>query len=55
MKIFVYSYREFDEAEFFQKFSKEYGVELGICKDAPTLENAHLAEGYEYLSIITTK
>ena len=22
MKIFVYSYREFDEAEFFQKFSK---------------------------------
>ena len=28
MKIFVYSYREFDEAEFFQKFSKEYGVEL---------------------------
>ena len=42
-------------AEFFQKFSKEYGVELGICKDAPTLENAHLAEGYEYLSIITTK
>ena len=50
MKIFVYSYREFDEAEFFQKFSKEYGVELGICKDAPTLENAHLAEGYEYLS-----
>ena len=49
MKIFVYSYREFDEAEFFQKFSKEYGVELGICKDAPTLENAHLAEGYEYL------
>ena len=45
MKIFVYSYREFDEAEFFQKFSKEYGVELGICKDAPTLENAHLAEG----------
>lgn len=38
MKIFVYSYREFDEAEFFQKFSKEYGVELGICKDAPTLE-----------------
>lgn len=55
MKIFVYSYREFDEAEFFQKFSKEYGVELGICKDAPTLENVHLAEGYEYLSIITTK
>ena len=55
MKIFVYNYREFDEAEYFQKFSEEYGVELGICTDAPTLENAHLAEGYEYVSIITSK
>ena len=55
MKIFAYNYREFDEAEYFQKFSKEYGVELGICTDAPTLENAHLAEGYEYVTIITSK
>ena len=55
MKIFVYSYREFDEAEYFQKFSKEYGVELGITTEAPTMENVHLAEGYEYVSIITTK
>ncbi len=55
MKIFVYSYREFDEAEYFQKFSEEYNVELGVCTDAPTLENAHLAQGYEYVSIITSK
>lgn len=55
MKIFVYNYREFDEAEYFQKFSREYHVELGICRDAPTLENAHLAAGYEYVSIITSK
>ena len=55
MKIFVYNYREFDEAEYFQKFAEEYGVELGICTDAPTLENAHLAEGYKYVSIITSK
>ncbi len=55
MKLFVYSYREFDEAEYFQKFSKEYHVELGICHDGATLENAHLAEGYPYVSIITTK
>lgn len=55
MKLFVYNYREFDEAVYFQKFAKEYQVELGICHDAPTLENAHLAEGYEYISIITTK
>lgn len=51
MKIFVYSYREFDEAEYFQKFSKEYGVELGVSTDDPTMENAYLAEGYE-LSLI---
>ena len=55
MKIFVYNYREFDEAEYFQKFSREYHVELGICRDAPTLENAHLAAGYEYVSIITSR
>ncbi len=55
MKIFVYNYRKFDEAEYFQKFSEEYGVELGICTDEPTLENAHLAEGYEYVTIITSK
>lgn len=55
MKIFVFSYRDFDEAEYFQKFSGEYGVELGICREAPSLENAYLVEGYEYLSIITTK
>lgn len=55
MRIFVYNYREFDEAEYFQKFSKEYGVELGITTELPTLENAHLAAGYEYISIITSK
>lgn len=55
MKIFVYNYRMFDEDEYFRKFSEEYHVELGICTDAPTLENAHLAEGYEYVSIITSK
>ena len=55
MKIFVYNYREFDEAVFFRQFSREYGVELGICCDDPCMENAGLAEGYEYISIITTK
>lgn len=55
MKIFVYSYREFDEAEYFQKFALKYGIELGITTEDPTLDNAHLATGYEYISIITTK
>ena len=34
MKIFVYNYREFDEAEYFEKFSKEYHVELGMQRGA---------------------
>lgn len=55
MKIFVYNYREFDEAVYFQQFSQEYKVELGICHDDPCMENAHLAAGYDYISIITTK
>ncbi len=55
MKVFVYSYRTFDEDVYFQKFSKEYGIELGICHQGPSMENAHLAEGYDYISILTSK
>lgn len=55
MKIFVYSYREFDEAVHFQNFSTELGIELAATPKPPTLETAHLAEGYEYISIITTR
>lgn len=55
MKVFVYNYREFDEAQWFEHFSREYGIELGICTDAPDMNNAVLAEGYEYISTITTE
>ena len=54
MRIFVYSCRDFDEDAYFARYSREYGVELGICRDAPTLENAHLAKGYDAVSILTT-
>ena len=53
MKLFVYSYRDFDEGPFFEEYRKEYGVELGICREVPTLENAHLAGGCQYVSILT--
>ncbi|MGI6030419.1 MAG: D-isomer specific 2-hydroxyacid dehydrogenase family protein [Eubacteriales bacterium] len=55
MKLFVYAYRDFDEAPFFTRYAQEYNVELGICRDAPTLENAHLAQGYPYISILTSE
>ena len=55
MKLFAYNYRDFDEAEFFQKYAKTYGFELGFSPDPPTVENLHLAKGYDAISIITTK
>jgi D-lactate dehydrogenase len=53
MKIFVYNYRD-DEAEFFDKYAKEFNVEIGFTKDYPSLENAELVKGYEGLSIIVS-
>ncbi len=54
MKLFAYSYRRFDEAAWFAKFSQELGVELGWTEDAPTMENAYLAAGYDCVSVLTT-
>ncbi|MGI5848663.1 MAG: D-isomer specific 2-hydroxyacid dehydrogenase family protein [Christensenellales bacterium] len=53
MKILAYSYRQ-DETEYFQKFSEKYQVDIMMCKDAPSLNNAHLAKGCACISIITT-
>ena len=53
MKVLAYSYRE-DEARFFEKFSKEYGIELTVCREGVSLGNADLAKGFECISIITT-
>ena len=54
MKIAVYNYRDFDEAAFFEKFAKEYQVEIVPIRENPTPENALLAEGCEGVSVITT-
>ena len=54
LKIAAYSYRDFDEAAFFEKFSKHYDAELVICREAPNPENAHLARGCAGVSVITT-
>ena len=54
MKVFVFNYRDFDEAEYFTKESEALGVELGICRETPTLANIDLAAGYDCISIITT-
>jgi D-lactate dehydrogenase len=53
MKIFTYNYRD-DERRFYDKFCEEYNVELGICKDYPSLENAELTRGYEGVSVLVS-
>ncbi len=55
MKTVVYSYRDFDEKKWFDHYSKELGMELVICRDAPSFENAHLAEGCACMDILTSK
>lgn len=53
MKIFIYNYRD-DESIFYEKFSRKYNVELGKCYDYPSVENAHLAQGYEGISVLVS-
>ncbi|MGE4354638.1 MAG: NAD(P)-dependent oxidoreductase [Oscillospiraceae bacterium] len=53
MKIFVYSCRD-DEKVLFDKYEKDWNLELGFCKTQPLMENAHLAKGYPCISIVGT-
>ena len=53
-KIVAYSYRDFDEAVYFEKFGKEYDTEIVICREAPDTENAHLAKDCAGVSVLTT-
>ena len=53
MKIFAYALREYDEKNLFIAACQEAGVEYGYTSDYPSLENVHLAEGCDGISIIT--
>ena len=53
MKVFVYNLREFDEKPFFDEIAAELGMEYDYTSDAPEVSNAHLAKGYDAISIIT--
>jgi len=53
MKILAYSHRR-DETQYFKEFSKKYNVEVVLCNEEPNLETAHLAKGFDCISIITT-
>lgn len=55
MKVTVYSYREFDEKEWFSHFAEELGIELVTCPDAPDMENAALAKGSKCINMVTSE
>lgn len=55
MKLFVYNYRRKDEEDYFEMFSKQYKVTLGISEKTPTPETAMLAKGYDCVSVVTSK
>ncbi len=52
MKIAAFSTRP-DEFAFFDKFGAQYDVELVMLPADPTIDNIHLAEGCEAISIVT--
>ena len=54
MKLFVYGYRPYDEADAFQHYAEKFHVTLGVCPDPPSMDNAALAEGYDCISIVST-
>lgn len=54
MKIAVYNYRDFDEAEFFNRFAEKYNVEIIPIHETPDVENASMAAGCDGVSVITT-
>ncbi len=53
MKIAAYNYRDFDEATYFEKFSKQYNVEIVPIRDNPTVDNADMAAGCDGVTVIT--
>jgi lactate dehydrogenase-like 2-hydroxyacid dehydrogenase len=53
MKLIAYNCRS-DERVYFEKFAKQYGVDLTLTREAPTAETVSAAEGCPCISIITT-
>jgi D-lactate dehydrogenase len=52
-KILAYTRRQ-DEAVFFDKFSRQYAVDVAEREEVPTERTAALAQGFSAISVITT-
>ncbi len=55
MKVTVYSCRKFDEEALFQKYGQELGLDLVLCPQPPSPENAYLTKGSTCVDILTTQ
>ena len=53
MRVAVYNYRD-DEKPYFERFGKEYGLDIVPLSATPYIENVDLAKGCDALSIITS-
>ncbi len=50
MKLFVYSFRSFDEKKVFDELKNKYDFDYDYTHEYPSIENAHLANGYDAVS-----
>lgn len=55
VKVTVYNCRNFDEKPLFLQYAREFGLELVLCEEEPTIENLKLAQGSLCVNIITSK
>ena len=54
MRLFVYNLREYDERRCFDELAEKFGFEYRSTDKNPTSKTVGLAEGCDYISIITT-
>lgn len=54
MKVFAFSCRPYDEEPLFRLYSERYGMELGSTDSDLTPENCVLAEGSDFVTVLTT-
>mgnify|MGYP004444617535 CR=1 FL=1 len=54
-KVFVYGMRDFDELPFFEKFTREMGMELAYTAEYPSPDNWHYTKGCDAVNILTTE
>lgn len=54
MKLFVYGFRPYDEADAFRHYAEKFHVTIDYTTQQPNMDNAVLAEGYDCISIVST-